>query len=200
MAMRTMFRRWQSLIPILPSQCLCRGQSLRTITTHSSATSQSSASSESTPSSKVLPESPQTNVPVSTAALAPLIHATDLYMTVHINSFPFLLSRNDTLHLPFHLPDAPLGSVLRMTRVSRIGTREYTLQGHPYVDPQCFVCKLRVVEHTKQPMVVTLKKKQRQRRTRHLPNKQNYTVLKYGCCKGAADGRVCEMQVKRSVL
>jgi len=99
-------------------------------------------------------------------------------MTVHINSFPYLISPNDTLHLPFNLPDAPLGSILRMTNVSRIGVREYTLQGQPFVDPKVFTLKMRVVEHTKMPMVTTVKKKQRQRRARHLFNKQNYTVLK----------------------
>jgi len=110
--------------------------------------------------------------------LAPLLNTSNIYMTVHINSFPYLLSPNDTLRLPFHLPDAPLGSILRMTHVSRIGSRDYTLQGHPFIDPKVFTVKLRVIEHTKQPMVVTIKTKQRQRRARHLPNKQNYTVLK----------------------
>lgn len=100
-------------------------------------------------------------------------------MTVHINNFPYLVTANDTLHLPFHLPDAPLGSILRMTNVSRIGSRDYTLDGEPLVDPEIFTLRMRVIEHTKMPLVTTIKTKQRQRRARHLPNKQNYTVLKY---------------------
>ena len=114
----------------------------------------------------------------SQSPLLPLMHNSNLYMTVHINGFPFLLSPNDTLHLPFHLRDVPIGSVLRMTSVSRIGVRDYTLQGQPFIDPEVFTCKLRVLEHTKQPMVVTVKTRRRRRRHRHLPNKQNYTVLK----------------------
>jgi len=66
-----------------------------------------------------------------------------------------------------------------MTHVSRIGSRDYTLQGRPYVDERVFTLKMRVIEHTKSPMAVTIKKKPRQRRARHLFNKQNYTVLKY---------------------
>jgi len=124
---------------------------------------------------KPIPE--KTDSPQS--VLAPLLNNSNIYMTVYINNFPYLLSPNDTLHLPFHLSDAPLGSILRMTHVSRIGCRDYTLQGHPFIDKNAFTLKMRVIEHTKQPLVVTIKKKQRQRRARHLPNKQNYTVLKY---------------------
>jgi ribosomal protein L21 len=129
------------------------------------------------------PAPPQPTAPPSASShpsspLAPLINDSNLYMTVYINSFPYLISPNDTLHLPFNLPDAPLGSILRMTNVSRIGVRDYTLQGEPFIDPKVFTLKLRVVEHTKMPMVTTIKKKQRQRRARHLFNKQNYTVLK----------------------
>ena len=113
------------------------------------------------------------------SSLKSLVNSNLIYMTVHINSFPFLISPNDTIHLPFNLPSLPLGSILRMTTVSRIGSRDYTLQGHPYIDPKFFTLKMRVVEHTKQPLVITVKTKQRQRRARHLPNKQNYTVLKY---------------------
>ena len=123
---------------------------------------------------------PSTTSPPSkeSSLLAPLLSNSNLYMTVHVNSFPYLISPNDTLHLPFHLPDAPLGSILRMTRVSRIGVRDYTLQGHPFIDEKAYSLKMRVIEHTKMPFVVTKKTKQRQRRTRHLFNKQNYTVLK----------------------
>jgi large subunit ribosomal protein L21 len=122
---------------------------------------------------------PQPSAPSkSLSPLAPLLNTSNIYMTVHINSFPYLISPNDTLHLPFHLPDAPLGSIIRMTRVSRIGVRDYTLQGQPFLDENTFTLKMRVIEHTKSPLVVTKKKKQRNRRTRHLFNKQNYTVLK----------------------
>jgi large subunit ribosomal protein L21 len=121
--------------------------------------------------------------------LAPLLKNSNIYMTVHVNSFPYLISPNDTLHLPFHLPDAPLGSILRMTQVSRIGVRDYTLQGQPFIDEKAYSLKLRVIEHTKMPFVVTKKTKQRQRRTRHLFNKQNYTVLKYlSSCIGLTIG------------
>ena len=121
---------------------------------------------------------PPSSSPSQSSPLTPLADDSNVYMTVHINSFPYLISPNDTLHLPFNLPDAPLGSILRMTNVSRIGVRDYTLQGQPFIDPKLFTLKLRVVEHTKMPMVITIKKKQRQRRARHLFNKQNYTVLK----------------------
>ena len=122
----------------------------------------------------------RTPPPSKPSPLLALMHKSNLYMTVHINGFPFLLSPNDTLHLPFHLREVPIGSVLRMTNVSRIGVRDYTLQGRPFIDPKVFTCKLRVIEHTKQPIVVTVKTRRRRRRHRHLPNKQNYTVLKYG--------------------
>jgi large subunit ribosomal protein L21 len=117
---------------------------------------------------------PQTQSP-----LAILKNAPNIYMTVHFNKFPYLVSPNDTIHLPVKLPDAPVGSILKMTYVSRIGSRDYTLLGKPYIDPNIFTLKMRVLEHTKAPLVVTKKKRQRHRRTRHLFNKQNYTVVKY---------------------
>jgi len=99
-------------------------------------------------------------------------------MTPHINGFPFLVTNGDIIHLPFYLKDAPLGSVLHMTHVSSIGSRTHILQGHPFIREDVFTLKMRVIEITKAPMVVTVKTKQRQRRARHLKNKQNYTVVR----------------------
>jgi len=63
--------------------------------------------------------------------------------------------------------------------IPRMGVRDYILQGQPSIDPMVFTCMLRVLEHTKQPIVATIKTRRRRRRHRHLPNKQNYAVLKY---------------------
>ena len=69
---------------------------------------------------------------------------------------------HDTLHLPF-LRDIPIGSVLRMTTIPRMGVRDYILQGQPSIDPMVFACTLRVLEYTKQRIVVTIKTRRRRR-------------------------------------
>ena len=158
-------------------------------------TVQSFPSPKPIPLDTLLPLKPSAPVLRTENPLTPLVNNANIYMTVHINSFPYLLSPNDTLHLPFRLPDAPLGAVLRMTHVSRIGVRDFTLQGKPFIDEKAFTLRMRVIEHTKMPLTVTVKKKQRQRRARHLPNKQNYTVLKYALLFITANTRVCEMRV-----
>jgi large subunit ribosomal protein L21 len=127
------------------------------------------------------PPSPAQPVPIHPTAASPLAPFLkgEIYMTPYINGFPFLVTNGDIINLPFHLRDAPIGSVLRMTHVSSIGSRTHILKGEPFIDEGVYTLKMRVVEITKAPMVVTLKTKQRQRRTRHLKNKQNYTVVRY---------------------
>lgn len=177
-------------------QCIAKEEICLRRTTAVSIQSRRTVSTLEFPAPNPIPLTETQPKPVPTksdskpSVLAPLLNNSNIYMTVYINKFPYLVSPNDTLHLPFRLPDAPLGSILRMTNVSRIGSRDYTLQGHPYIDENAYTLKMRVIEHTKQPMVVTIKKKQRQRRARHLPNKQNYTVLKYSPRKLANEGSV----------
>ncbi|BFZ60446.1 hypothetical protein YB2330_001482 [Saitoella coloradoensis] len=104
------------------------------------------------------------------------------YMTVHIHNRPYLLTQGDTVTV-HRLKDAPLGSILKLTRVSQIGSRDYTLRAsmedHEHMlDERLFTVKARVVEHTKGPLILIKKTKRRRRHVHTVKHKQTYTVLR----------------------
>ncbi|KAI5809727.1 putative aconitate hydratase [Peziza echinospora] len=102
------------------------------------------------------------------------------YITIHINAFPFLVTTGDTVTLPFLLKDVSVGDVLRLTHASILGSRDYTIKGDPWVNPELFELRARVVEVTAEPMRLKIKKKQRNRRTKTVKSKHSYTVLRIG--------------------
>lgn len=124
--------------------------------------------------------------------LLPLLHAQPShYLTIHIHGRPYLLTRGDTLRLPFLMPDAKPGDVLRLNRATHIGSRDYTLKAPEpskgnrdhgkkifYLDDRLFVCRARVIGIESEPMRVMEKTKRRQRHVKHVRSKHKYTVLK----------------------
>ncbi|KAI4213012.1 MAG: hypothetical protein LQ351_004356 [Letrouitia transgressa] len=56
------------------------------------------------------------------------------YINVLIHGKHYLLTEGDVLRLPFKMPDATVGSVLRLTRASMLGSRDYTYRGDPVID------------------------------------------------------------------
>ncbi|KAL9069536.1 MAG: hypothetical protein Q9161_005454 [Pseudevernia consocians] len=122
------------------------------------------------------PLPPPTNPNLS---LLPLLAAQPPhYITAHLHSRPYLLTTGDTLRLPFHMPHAPPGTILRLNRASVIGSRDYTFRGAPYVDEKLFVCRAVVVGIEGEPMRVVVKTKQRQRKVKRARHKMRFTVLR----------------------
>lgn len=76
------------------------------------------------------------------------------------------------------MPNAPVGSILRLNRASTLGSRDYTLKGDPWIREQWFVCRARVVGVETEPMRVVEKTKRRQRRVKTAKNKMRFTVLR----------------------
>lgn len=145
------------------------------------------------------PSTPNTRVDVvakqltpSIRTLLPLLHSQPAhYMTLHIHGRPYLLTKGDTLRLPFLMPDAKPGDVLRLNRATHIGSRDYTLKApgaikgtadHSkkvfYLDERLFTVRARVVGIETEPMRVEEKTKRRQRHTKHVFSKMRFTVLK----------------------
>lgn len=124
--------------------------------------------------------------------LLPLLHAQPShYMTVHIHGRPYLLTRGDTLRLPFLMPSVKPGDILRLNRATHIGSRDYTLKAPAaikgtadhskqvfYLDERLFTVRARVVGIETEPMRVEEKTKRRQRHTKHVFSKMRFTVLK----------------------
>ncbi|KAF2627886.1 hypothetical protein BU25DRAFT_410532 [Macroventuria anomochaeta] len=124
--------------------------------------------------------------------LLPLLHSQPShYMTLHIHGRPYLLTRGDTLRLPFLMPHVKPGDVLRLNRATHIGSRDYTLKAPEpikgtadhgkkvfYLDERLFTVRARVVGIDTEPMRVEEKTKRRQRHTKHVYSKMRFTVLK----------------------
>jgi large subunit ribosomal protein L21 len=123
------------------------------------------------------PLQPPTNE--KSLSLLPLLAAqTPHYITAHLHARPYLLTLGDTLRLPFHLPNAPPGTILRLNRASLIGSREYTFRGDPWIDERLFVLRAVVVGVEGEPMRVVEKKKRRQRRVTTVKSKMRFTILR----------------------
>ncbi|KAK3693930.1 ribosomal protein L21-like protein [Podospora appendiculata] len=100
------------------------------------------------------------------------------YVTIHIHGRPYLVTEGDSIRLPFKMPGAEPGDVLRLNRASVVGSRDYTLQGAPYVDERLFACRAIVTGTEAEPMRVVVKKKRRTRRTTHKFSKLRFTMLR----------------------
>jgi large subunit ribosomal protein L21 len=115
------------------------------------------------------------------------------YMTAHIHRFPYLITAGDTLRLPFHMSGVNPGDVLRLNRVSLLGSRDYTLKagttraetydGKPskntqYLDERLFECRACVMGVESGPMFSKKKTKRRNRMVKTVHSKHRYTVLK----------------------
>ncbi|KAF2634675.1 hypothetical protein P280DRAFT_474456 [Massarina eburnea CBS 473.64] len=128
----------------------------------------------------------------SVREMLPLLHSQPHhYISIHIHGRPYLLTAGDTLRLPFLMPDAKAGDVLRLNRATHIGSRDYTLKAPEvikgtrdhskkvfYLDERLFTCRARVVGVESEPMRIMEKTKRRQRHVKHVRSKHKYTVLK----------------------
>ncbi len=125
------------------------------------------------------PATPTPTPHESLRTLLPLLKAQrSHYITVHIQARPYLLTVGDILRLPFHMTGVVPGDILRLTRATIIGSRDYTLKGAPYVDENLFECRARVVGVESEPMKIELRTKPRQRRVKRIKSKHRYTVLR----------------------
>ncbi|KAI4266611.1 MAG: hypothetical protein LQ337_008727, partial [Flavoplaca oasis] len=93
----------------------------------------SSTSTTHTPTQSLLSQALQPAFPPTNSkipALLPLLAAQPPhYITAHVHARPYLLTEGDTLRLPFLMPRAPVGTILRLNRASMLGSRDYTLRG-----------------------------------------------------------------------
>ncbi|ORY00253.1 hypothetical protein BCR34DRAFT_494741 [Clohesyomyces aquaticus] len=133
-----------------------------------------------------------TSITPSIQRLLPLLHSQPShYITAHLHGHPYLLTRGDTVRLPFLMPKVQPGDILRLNRATHIGSRDYTLKAPEptkgtrdvpkkihYLDDRLFVCRARVIGVESEPMRVMKKTKRRQRYVRHVFSKHKFTVIK----------------------
>ncbi|KAM7190270.1 aconitate hydratase [Naviculisporaceae sp. PSN 640] len=100
------------------------------------------------------------------------------YITIHIHGKPYLVTQGDSVRLPFKMPNVQPGDVLRLNRAVNLGSRDYTLQGSPYVDERLFECRAVVTGVESEPMRTLIKKKRRCRRKKTVHSKHRFTILR----------------------
>lgn len=124
--------------------------------------------------------------------LLPLLHTQVAhYMTSHIHGRPYLITKGDTIRLPFLMPNVRPGDILRLNRATHIGSRDYTLKAPEpakgnadhtkkmfYLDERMYTCRARVVGVESEPLRVEEKTKRRQRHVKHVKSKLRFTVLR----------------------
>ncbi|PVH98135.1 hypothetical protein DM02DRAFT_616006 [Periconia macrospinosa] len=155
-----------------------------------------SAPAPESPASKPAPNSREDiisqHLTPSIRQLLPYLHSQpNHYASIHIHGRPYLITAGDTVRLPFLMPDVKPGDVLRLTRATHIGSRDYTLKAPEtikgtadhgkkvfYLDERLFTCRARVVGVESEPMRIEEKTKRRQRHVKHVRSKHKYTVLK----------------------
>ncbi|KAK8114640.1 mitochondrial 54S ribosomal protein bL21m [Apiospora kogelbergensis] len=122
---------------------------------------------------------PTSETRASLAQLLPLLRAQPAhYLTAHIWGRPYLVTAGDQIRLPFKMPGVVPGDVLRLDRASTLGSRDFTLQGKPYIDERLFECRATVLGTETEPLRVKVKTKRRQRRAKQVKSKHHFTMLR----------------------
>ncbi|KAG0226635.1 hypothetical protein BGW41_004119 [Actinomortierella wolfii] len=106
------------------------------------------------------------------------------YAVAEIKNRPYLITKNDIIVLD-RLKDVKLGDVIELNQIRELGSKDYAIQGQPYVSSDYYSIKATVIEQPKGKMVETFKKKRRKHFQRRYHFKPMHTLL-----------RVCELEVK----
>ncbi|TLS29301.1 hypothetical protein PpBr36_00142 [Pyricularia pennisetigena] len=139
----------------------------------------SASSLASKPQTATDPSATPQTAPSSVPDLLPLLAAQPKhYITVHIHGKPYLVTPGDSVRLPFKMPGVLPGDTLRLDRATTIGSRDFTLQGKPYVSTDLFRCRAVVIGTDSEPIRLKVVKKRRTRRAKTIKSKHFYTTIR----------------------
>ena len=105
-----------------------------------------------------------------------------------------MITEGDSIRLPFLMPEAPIGTILRLNRASILGSRDFTFRGDPWIDEQHFLCRAIVTAIEQEPERVKIKKKQRNRKTKKVKSQHKFTVLRIMEAKVRLEGDEVDKQ------
>ncbi|KAG0201533.1 hypothetical protein BGX28_005677 [Mortierella sp. GBA30] len=106
------------------------------------------------------------------------------YAVAEIKNRPYLITKNDIIVLD-RLKDVKLGDVIELNQIKELGSKDYAIQGKPYVSQEYYSIKATVIEQPKGKIIETFKKKRRKHFQRRYHMKPLHTLL-----------RVSELEVK----
>ena len=99
------------------------------------------------------------------------------YVKATIKNRTFTLTKGDTV-LMHRLKGPQVGDLLRLTQLNEIGSKHFTLKGHPYLSTERIVVRVRVMEHGRGSKVAAKEGKQRKGRRKKVTIKPLMTRLK----------------------
>ncbi|KAF9324963.1 hypothetical protein BGZ89_002274 [Linnemannia elongata] len=143
--------------------------------------SATSTASQATPSSSTA--SPSTSSS-DDSQISLLRNQLKYYAVAEIKNRPYLITKNDIIVLD-RLKDVQLGDVIELNQIKELGSKDYAIQGAPYVSSEYYSIKATVIEQPKGKIVETFKKKRRKHFQRRYHIKPLHTLL-----------RVSELEVK----
>ncbi|KAF8926909.1 hypothetical protein BGZ47_002465 [Haplosporangium gracile] len=146
--------------------------------------SATSAAPQATPSSSTASPSTPSTTPSTDAQISLLRNQLKYYAVAEIKNRPYLITKNDIIVLD-RLKDVNLGDVIELNQIKELGSKDYAIQGAPYVSSEYYSIKATVIEQPRGKIVETFKKKRRKHFQRRYHIKPLHTLL-----------RVSELEVK----
>ncbi|KAH7025485.1 ribosomal protein L21-like protein [Linnemannia elongata] len=143
--------------------------------------SATSTASQATPSSSTASSSTSSS---DDSQISLLRNQLKYYAVAEIKNRPYLITKNDIIVLD-RLKDVQLGDVIELNQIKELGSKDYAIQGAPYVSSEYYSIKATVIEQPKGKIVETFKKKRRKHFQRRYHIKPLHTLL-----------RVSELEVK----
>lgn len=93
----------------------------------------------------------------------------DLYAIFRLHNMPYLVTKGDSVILPFKLKNVEIGDKLVLNDVTALGSPEYTYTEKKGVSPDLYELSASVTEITREPYYEVQKKKRRCRRIKTFP-------------------------------
>ncbi|PVU93604.1 hypothetical protein BB559_003231 [Furculomyces boomerangus] len=107
------------------------------------------------------------------------------FATVIIKGRPFTVTKRDLVVMD-RIKDLKVGDVIKLTQITELGSKDFTIKGSPYINPELVNLQATVVEHPESSLMTIFKKKRRKGYQRTLKHKNQHTLL-----------RVTELEVQK---
>lgn len=88
----------------------------------------------------------------------------ELYAVCKIHNIPYMVTKGDKLILPYKIKNHKVGDVLKLNKVTTIGSRNFTYNDDNGIPESAYELTATLAEITREPKYQVYKKKQRCRR------------------------------------
>ncbi|CED84428.1 hypothetical protein [Phaffia rhodozyma] len=157
---------------------------------------------ESSQPRSLVPPAPSHHIQPTTphSAVTLLNSQPEKYIVAKVYAQKYLLHPTEILTVPRLETTPELGSVIKLTRVFEVGSRDFALKATEGNRLTGVECSLTVLEHTTGPMETVLKTKRRKGYKKEVRSKQRFTRLRVGDIKVLSEQMDPDEQPKERTL